>query len=916
MKRERSSYLVCALCAAVLLFAGCESPLNSRGSGYQGGKGMVRVRIGTTPPYSRTLAPSEDGFKRFDLSFESAAGVHELEVISVGGAAIELEAGIWTITARAYSDANGVVLAASGSAETEVSPDAATDVPITLAPVAGSGKGSFTLTIYPANNIITNLGLDSYALTLRPINGGAALITKNGIGSSRGTTQIDAGVYLLSLDASKDGRHAGLTDVVHIYSGLTTTFDYYLREADFREVLPLAQGLWTEGAMPDQSPYTTYDEKLQPVGPLATHYYSFFAEAGKRYVVNVQTEGDKGHVEPLIESLTVSLSYQSRTDSILTIGGLGADIAGSKGLYSTAYTAIPDTDRILVLSVSQRDKNPGKYLIAYGEAETLEAGVPIPGDIEVGGVRYYELSGTRSGTWYVVALQDRGNSAHTGEARVSGFFGDLAANMKTSRVDFKDETSVSAPLVRGNSNGMWILRVDGTGAGTYSLGYAAATVGSVVNVAGFENVPSQGTEGVPLDLSVVTVLPADATNKSITWTALLPKYALYENSMTYSISDRSFIPTRFGEYTLTATTSTKTQTFPLVVAYNPRLSDASLAALTSDTGTWAPSFSPSTFAYTLTVGAEVSTVTLTGVAAEPDYAVISGDAGPQALGTDGGDLTLVVTAKHGETARYTVTVVREGAAPPERASYDSLALMAAGLAAKEQNTPANPYKVALGPGVSLADFMTDDGYGGKWGLANLFAAFSGRYVDLDLSGIANSVASWKSPSSEGGSDLLVKLTLPPWLTQIGQNGLRDCPNLAWVKWHGSSAIPGAVIVDSTAFYGCSKLEKVELPLGMNGSYSISNNAFTGCYALRAIILNAEADPTAVKIALNTPFGDKRYQASAIKVYVQDEHWEAYQAQPEMEGVNYTTTLKGQGILRSNILKLSALTGTGMHPDNW
>jgi hypothetical protein len=331
--------------------------------------------------------------------------------------------------------------------------------------------------------------------------------------------------------------------------------------------------------------------------------------------------------------------------------------------------------------------------------------------------------------WYQVALRDKENEggSYTGAARISGFFSNIAANMITSRVDFKDETSAASPLVRhrayGN-NGMWIIRVDGTTAGTYSIGYAAATVDPTVDVTGFKNVPANGTEGVPIDLSAVTVLPADATNKSITWTAKRPTYSQYESTeMMFPISGNSFTPTRYGEYTLTAATSTKTQDFPLTVVYNSRLSDASLASLTSDTGTWAPAFSPSIFSYTLTVGADVSAVTLTGAANEPDYAVVSGDTGTQALGPEGGEFALVVTARHGETAHYKVTVLRGDAVPATRESYDSLALMAEGLKAKDPNTPQNPYKVALGSGVSIADFMADSE---STGLAKLFAALSGR----------------------------------------------------------------------------------------------------------------------------------------------------------------------------------------------
>jgi hypothetical protein len=96
-----------------------------------------------------------------------------------------------------------------------------------------------------------------------------------------------------------------------------------------------------------------------------------------------------------------------------------------------------------------------------------------------------------------------------------------------------------------------------------------------------------------------------------------------------------------------------------------------------------------------------------------------------------------------------------GVQAPE-GSFDSLEAIASWLAAKPENTPESPYPVNLS-GVDLSG-----------GLNNLFAAFQGRYVSLDLSGcVLRDIPAERNITERENKDRLVSLTLPLTLQSVG-----------------------------------------------------------------------------------------------------------------------------------------------------
>jgi len=52
------------------------------------------------------------------------------------------------------------------------------------------------------------------------------------------TVELNAGVYLLSVEVSLNGRYAGITEAIHIYPSLTTVYDKDFIDADFTTIPP------------------------------------------------------------------------------------------------------------------------------------------------------------------------------------------------------------------------------------------------------------------------------------------------------------------------------------------------------------------------------------------------------------------------------------------------------------------------------------------------------------------------------------------------------------------------------------------------------------------------------------------------------------------------------------------------------
>lgn len=114
-----------------------------------------------------------------------------------------------------------------------------------------------------------------------------------------------------------------------------------------------------------------------------------------------------------------------------------------------------------------------------------------------------------------------------------------------------------------------------------------------------------------------------------------------------------------------------TRTYTVTVVRAPS-GDAALATLAPSSGTLSPAFDPATLAYTIAVGNEVTSLTLTPGAADANAAitvagrvVASGSASqPVALAVGTTSVPVVVTAQDGTTqVTYSVRVTRTGLAP-------------------------------------------------------------------------------------------------------------------------------------------------------------------------------------------------------------------------------------------------------------
>jgi hypothetical protein len=142
--------------------------------------------------------------------------------------------------------------------------------------------------------------------------------------------------------------------------------------------------------------------------------------------------------------------------------------------------------------------------------------------------------------------------------------------------------------------------------------------------------------------------------------------------------------------------------------------------------------------------------------------------------------------------------------------------MAFYLAARPENSPEAPYAVAL----SGADF--------SGGLNPLFAAFQGRYVSLDLSGLTlRDIPAERDIEERENKDRLVSLVLPPALQSIGA-----------YAFYQSSSLKALVLPDSlrsigdSAFGECG-IEELELPPRLQ---AVAAGAFAGCPALKRVTI--------------------------------------------------------------------------------
>jgi hypothetical protein len=186
---------------------------------------------------ARTIAPPLDEFTKYTLSFsfEGPEGVEPQPVVEVNGgsAAVNLPFGEWTITATGYTgESDAYVETAVGSAEVVVVRGDDVSLTILLGPKTGVGQGQGTFEY----SLKIPSGLNSSNLIISPAAGGNPVANirleynEDGITGSR---DLAPGLYLARIRLQKGSQYAGLTEALHIYSGLTSSLIKEFTDAEF-----------------------------------------------------------------------------------------------------------------------------------------------------------------------------------------------------------------------------------------------------------------------------------------------------------------------------------------------------------------------------------------------------------------------------------------------------------------------------------------------------------------------------------------------------------------------------------------------------------------------------------------------------------------------------------------------------------
>jgi hypothetical protein len=227
MKKFFLNTLYAGVIVCITVLAGCMNLLEpQKEAAVPQGRGSVVVTIGETAAggFARTIAPAESEFDKITLTFSGEEDVASVDVTGGSSASASLWVGSWTITATGYieTEPDVYVPAAEGKADVEVISGDTVTVNILLGPTTGGGKGTFSYsllvpyTISSGQLIITTAEGESVETI-------SLSYSYSGITGSR---DLDPGQYLMRIRLQRgDGAaamYAGLTEALHIYSGLTS----------------------------------------------------------------------------------------------------------------------------------------------------------------------------------------------------------------------------------------------------------------------------------------------------------------------------------------------------------------------------------------------------------------------------------------------------------------------------------------------------------------------------------------------------------------------------------------------------------------------------------------------------------------------------------------------------------------------
>ena len=220
-----------------LLFVSCPDVFELPNIADNAERGTLSLGIGRQET-GRAILPSTalDDFVKFDLDFTARSAVNSSfsETWTSSSGTVILDAGTWDISVTAYlDDGNGGFLeAAKGKLEGIAIPSGnLIAANIVLTPIA-AGQGTFSWDInYPANVAaasmeITRLDNTSYNETFYFIGSGT-IVGKNG------NLILNAGEYRVVFKLSNGEEEASLSEILHIYQNMESSYTQIFTEAHF-----------------------------------------------------------------------------------------------------------------------------------------------------------------------------------------------------------------------------------------------------------------------------------------------------------------------------------------------------------------------------------------------------------------------------------------------------------------------------------------------------------------------------------------------------------------------------------------------------------------------------------------------------------------------------------------------------------
>jgi len=603
--------LICAALIAAAIFAACTDEVTGPAD-KQAAYGIVR--IGIEGDSARTVFPS----KNFEYSFSKDGGA--AQILQPKSGAFVLEPGSWSVTVSAKDGA------ASGTAAFALNPGETKDIKITLTVAASSGDGKFSYTVkYPEGADLT-ISLtklsDMQPVTLNP---GAS-----GTNGKTETITVASGYYLVAATVTLGEKHAGISEAVHVYPNLTTTFEYTFKDTELIRGIPLKTvSISFAAPVNGDTPAAT--------GTSSDTGFTIGNITWSPSPVANKFEGDKVYTATL--TLTAASGYTLESLTEAKINGQNATMSGkTSGSVTLSYT-FAKTDNKIISSIAVKTQ-PTKLSYTHGETLAL-AGLAVTltysdnskADISASDFTAHNITADPA-NGAVLTAKDNNNQP------VTISYGSHTVNTNNLTVNPKNAStltieSIAAHTYTGSEIKPDVIVKDGTATLTldtdYTVSYSDNTNAgtATITVTGAGNYTGTKTANFTISKAspTITTWPTataiiygaalststlsgevNTTPGTFAWTAptTIPTVTNSGYGVTFTPTDTANYNTATGTVSITVSKANPTITWPTAtgITYGAALSTSALNA------TAAVSSTPGTYAWT--TGTTIPTVTNSG----------------------------------------------------------------------------------------------------------------------------------------------------------------------------------------------------------------------------------------------------------------------------------------------------------------